>query len=95
MAASQIPPTLLHILCVLRGWASVASSQGCPLLPPTPPTLGYVSYPVVGHRFQPVFPQLLHQHLVLAQVGLAAHNDDGHLLAEVIHLWVPLGGEGW
>lgn len=45
--------------------------------------------PVVGHRFQPVFPQLLHQRLVLAQVGLAAHDDDGHLLAEVIHLWVP------
>lgn len=63
--------------------------------PPSPLAQGLASYPVVGHRLQPILPQLVHQHLVLAQICLAAHDDDGHSLTEVRHLWVPLRGESY
>ncbi len=42
---------------------------------------------------QPLLLQLLYGLLVLPQVELGAHQDDGHVRAVVAHLWVPLGSD--
>lgn len=47
-----------------------------------------------GDGLLAALPQLTEHLGVLPQVGLAAHQQDGDALAEVVHLRVPLWGTG-
>lgn len=51
--------------------------------------LHHLLAPGRGRGLQPIFLRLRLLRLVLVQVSLAAHDDDRHLFAEVIHLQVP------